>query len=83
VKIERLTGFATGLLSGVVAVALVLYLGSFVTAALPEFIALEPGGVAGYGGLYAQPYSGNRLRVFVHSARDRPSLGQTVEYAHH
>jgi general L-amino acid transport system permease protein len=42
VKIERLTGFATGLLSGVVAVALVLYLGSFVTAALPEFIALEP-----------------------------------------
>jgi len=42
VKIERLTGFAAGVLSGVVAVALVLYLGSFVTAALPEFIALEP-----------------------------------------
>ena len=42
VKTERLIGFATGLLSGVVAVALVLYLGSFVTAALSGFIALEP-----------------------------------------
>ncbi|MEQ3755398.1 MAG: amino acid ABC transporter permease, partial [Planktomarina sp.] len=42
VKTERLIGFATGLLSSVVAVALVLYLGSFVTAALSGFIALEP-----------------------------------------
>jgi len=33
VKIERLTGFATGLLSGVAAVAIVLYLGSFVKSA--------------------------------------------------
>jgi general L-amino acid transport system permease protein len=42
VKIERLTGFATGLLSGVVAVALVLYLGSFVTAACLSLSRLSP-----------------------------------------
>ena len=79
---ERLTGFATGLLTGVVAVALVLYLGSFVTAALPEFIALEPV-ASGYGRLYAQPYPGNGLRVSIHSPRGRLGLGKTVEYAHH
>ena len=50
IKMERKIGFATGMVSGVAAAAIVLYLGGYVTQALSGFIALEPVASRNMGG---------------------------------